>query len=99
MEVQEDSLTQQGLYLWACSGADLFQARPAVPDDDAFLGIALDEEIHVNLEFRAFGGVRGGGHQFLDLDGQRVGQFLVQDFQGGFAHVFRDHHLGFLVGG
>src|ERR1044071_8463037 len=77
--------------------AECFERVPTRADQDAFLRLALDEERRPNVH-----GI-GGFPELLDLGGERIGQLVLEQLEGGLPQVFdgeeKDRLGAALVGG
>ena len=100
VQVQVDAAAQQLLDVGAGLGSDLLEARTLAADDDGLLGVALDVDVHVNVEHgRAVVALAAGAlDDLLDLDGQGVRQLVAHAFEGGLADELRNEGVARLVG-
>ena len=73
-------------------GANLLEAASLATDDDGLLGVALDVDVHVDIEHgRAVVALAARPlDDLLDLDGQGVRQLVAHALQSGLADELGD---------
>ena len=81
-------------------GANLLEAASLAADDDGLLGVALDVDVHVDVEHgRAVVALAARPlDDLLDLDGQGVRQLVTHALQGCLADEFGDQGIARFVG-
>ena len=100
MQVEVHTAAQQLLNVRAGLGANLLETRALAADDDGLLGVALNVDVHMNVEHgRAVVTLAARPlDDLLDLDGQGVRQFIAHALQGGLADELGDQGVAGLVG-
>src|SRR5665811_1287800 len=81
LQVEEARRTENPLDLHPRGAADLPQSRTVLPDDDAFLAVAFDENVGAYVHQRLVVGPVGAGHHFIDHYRNGMRKFIAHALQ------------------